>query len=74
MEKEGVIPDVLVDATPEDLAKGIDTQLKKAVDVVTVDVAEWKRARTTGIATKPAPPAAVPTTTPSTGMPPGVPK
>jgi tricorn protease len=46
MEKEGVNPDVPVEATPEELAKGIDAQLKKAVDVVTVEVAEWKKAKT----------------------------
>jgi len=74
MEREGVIPDVLVDALPEDLAKGNDPQLKKAVEVVTAEVAEWKRARTTGIVSKPASPAAAPPTTPATGMPPGIPK
>src|SRR5439155_20846794 len=34
MEREGVIPDVQVQATPEELAKGLDQQLKKAVEVV----------------------------------------
>jgi len=74
MEREGVIPDVLVDALPEDVAKGNDAQLKKAVEVVTVEVAEWKRAKSTGIAaTKATPPATTPTTAPTTGGP-GVPK
>ena len=45
MEKEGVMPDVLVEAQPEELAKGIDAQLEKAVEVLTVEVAEWKRAK-----------------------------
>jgi tricorn protease len=75
MEREGVMPDVVVDASPEDLVKGNDPQLKKAVDVVTAEVAEWKRAKTTGIAARPAPPASSPPTAPATGMPPpGVPK
>ncbi len=42
MEKEGVMPDVAVEITPDDWAKGIDTQLLKAVDVVAADVKEWK--------------------------------
>jgi tricorn protease len=42
MEKQGVIPDVAVEITPDDWAKGIDTQLLKAVDVVATDVKEWK--------------------------------
>jgi tricorn protease len=68
MEREGVIPDVLVEATPEDLAKGTDPQLKKAVEVVTVEVAEAKKAKA-GLATKPTPPTgpAVPTPAPATG-------
>jgi hypothetical protein len=37
-----VIPDVAVEITPEDWAKGIDSQLRKAVEVVTSDVREWK--------------------------------
>ena len=70
MEKEGVQPDVAVDAPPEELAKGTDPQLKRAVEVLGVEVAEWKKAKT-GIATAPA---AVGTTTaaPATGM--GTPK
>jgi tricorn protease len=45
MEREGVNPDVAVDASPEDLAKGTDAQLSKAVEVVTQDVVAWKKAR-----------------------------
>lgn len=67
MEREGVSPDVAVDATPEDLAKGIDQQLTKAVDVLGVEVAEWKKARA-GVATAPAPPTGTGGTPPATGM------
>lgn len=45
MEKEGVHPDVPVDALPEDIAKGIDHQLNKAVEVLTAEVVAWKKAR-----------------------------
>ncbi len=54
MERQGVIPDVAVEIKPDDWAKGIDTQLLKAVDVVAVDVKEWKAKRNgapTGTAT-----------------------
>jgi tricorn protease len=50
MEKQGVIPDVAVEVTPADWARGIDGQLLKAVDVVAADVREWKKSKT-GIAT-----------------------
>ena len=49
MEKQGVIPDVPVEITPDDWVRGIDGQLLKAVDVVALDVKEWKKAKT-GIA------------------------
>jgi tricorn protease len=73
MEKEGVPPDVAVDAPPEELAKGIDAQLKKAVDVLGVDVAEWKKTHVK-VAAAPSGPAVAPVapTAPATGMPPGV--
>jgi tricorn protease len=67
MEKEGVTPDFPVDASPEDLAKGNDAQLKKAVDVLGVEVAEWKKAKT-GIATAPKPPATSGPSVPASGM------
>jgi tricorn protease len=55
LERHGVIPDVAVAITPEDWAKRIDTQLLKAVDVVAIDVKEWKAKKastaTDGIAT-----------------------
>ena len=44
-EKEGVSPDVLVEAMPEDLARGSDAQIAKAVEVLMQDVAAWKKAR-----------------------------
>jgi tricorn protease len=48
MEKQGVIPDVAVEITPEDWAKGVDSQLQKAVEVVGADVREWKAKKTGG--------------------------
>jgi tricorn protease len=44
MEKQGVPPDVLVEEHPDQLAKGQDVQLDKAVDVLTADVIAWKKA------------------------------
>jgi tricorn protease len=74
MEKEGVIPDVQVQATPEELAKGFDSQLKKAVEVVASDVVAWKKAKGAVIPTPVATPPSAGVATPSTGMPPAVPK
>lgn len=48
MEKEGVSPDVLVEPHPDQLAKGEDPQLQKAVDVLTQDVIAWKKAQAGG--------------------------
>ncbi|MBI3821912.1 MAG: PD40 domain-containing protein [Planctomycetes bacterium] len=45
MEKEGVRPDVLIEPHPDDLARGIDVQLEKAIEVLTQDVVAWKKAR-----------------------------
>lgn len=45
MEKQGVQPDVPVEITPEEWARGLDGQLLKAVDVVSADVKEWKKAK-----------------------------
>ena len=65
MEKEGVVPDVPVEVTVEDWKKGVDTQLSKAVDVVSADVRAWKKVRVAGGAKPEAPPAAaVPTAAP----------
>ncbi|MCE9533690.1 MAG: PDZ domain-containing protein, partial [Planctomycetes bacterium] len=47
MEKEGVSPDVAIDALPEDLAKGNDAQIDKAVEVLMRDVVEWKKLKGT---------------------------
>jgi tricorn protease len=43
MEREGVPPDVLVEPHPDQLAKGIDVQLDKAVEVLREDVLAWKK-------------------------------
>ena len=64
MDKTGVVPDVLVETQPEQLARGIDAQLDKAVEVVLADLAEWKKKNSTGIAVQPSPvpPMPLPTT------------
>ncbi len=43
MEKEGVVPDVLIEPHPDQLAKGIDVQLDKAVEVLQEGVLAWKK-------------------------------
>jgi tricorn protease len=43
MEKEGVVPDVPVEALPDQLARGVDAQLDKAVEVLTDEVVAWKK-------------------------------
>jgi tricorn protease len=43
MEKEGVKPDVEVAQHPDQLAKGQDVQLDKAVEVLQQTVVEWKK-------------------------------
>jgi tricorn protease len=45
MEKEGVQPDVLVEPHPDDLARGVDVQLDRAVEVLQKDVVAWKKSR-----------------------------
>jgi tricorn protease len=56
MEKQGVIPDVLVEVTAEDWAKGTDTQLLKAVEVTTAEVAAWRKTKSLGgVGASPAP-------------------
>ena len=42
MEREGVMPDVAVDIHPDQLARGEDPQLRKAVEVLLDDVAAWR--------------------------------
>jgi tricorn protease len=49
MEKEGVAPDVLVENHPDHLARGIDAQLVKAVEVLQQDVLAWKKRRSPGV-------------------------
>jgi len=68
MEKQGVLPDVAIEMNPEDWAKGIDTQLLKAVDVVAADVRDWK-AKKSGVATLPGKPPGTGTVTPGGGTP-----
>jgi tricorn protease len=55
MDKEGVKPDVLVEAHPDELAKGVDVQLERAVNVLKGDVVEWKKKRTPSVAVRPSP-------------------
>ena len=43
MEKQGVVPDVIVDTHPVQIARGIDAQLNKAVEMLQGEVAEWKK-------------------------------
>jgi C-terminal processing protease CtpA/Prc len=45
MEKQGVVPDFTVEPNPDELARGIDRQLEKAVEVLQEDVAQWKKTR-----------------------------
>jgi tricorn protease len=42
MEREGVKPDFLVELHPDQIAKGIDPQLDKGVEVLQAEVATWK--------------------------------
>ena len=48
MEKEGVVPDFLVETHPDQLAKGVDVQLEKAVTVLTQEVVAWKKREANG--------------------------
>lgn len=64
MEKQGVIPDVIVEAHPEQLANGKDVQLEKAVEVVQQDVIAWKKARGPAAVSEGAPPKPVTGATP----------
>jgi tricorn protease len=70
MEKEGVRPDVLVEPHPDQLARGIDAQLEKAVEVVKTDVVAWQKTRAPAVVISTPPPGgktvpATPVTSPS---------
>jgi tricorn protease len=69
MEKEGVQPDVLVEDSPDQLARGQDAQLDKAVEVLVQTVAEWRKDHGT-LASKPASPKPVAQNAPPLTMPP----
>jgi tricorn protease len=47
MERQGVVPDYVVEQLPDQYAKGIDPQLEKAVEVVQQDVIAWKKSHIT---------------------------
>jgi tricorn protease len=64
MEREGVVPDVPVEVAVEDWRKGIDTQLSKAVEVVTADVRAWRKLRIAGGSPPEAAPQPIPTAAP----------
>ncbi|HWG43520.1 MAG TPA: S41 family peptidase [Gemmataceae bacterium] len=53
MDKEGVQPDVAVDTHPDQLAKGVDAQLDKAVEVLQADVLAWKKKNQASVVSKP---------------------
>jgi tricorn protease len=53
MEKEGVRPDYLIEQHPDELARGKDTQLEKAVEVLQQEVIAWKKAKNGGAAVSP---------------------
>ena len=64
MDKKGVEPDVLVEANPDQMARGNDAQLEKAVEVLRADVVAWRRKRGLDVASAPAEKPAVPVTAP----------
>jgi tricorn protease len=66
MEKEGVRPDVLVEPHPEQLLRGEDPQLDKAVEVLTADWVAWlaTRSATAGVSGRPSTGAALPAPAP----------
>jgi len=53
MDKEGVRPDVLVEPHPDQVAKGEDVQLEKAVEVLRGEVADWKKSHPSALAAGP---------------------
>jgi tricorn protease len=55
MDKEGVRPDVYVETHPDQLARGQDAQLERAVSVLQEDVVAWKKKRTPSVVVRPVP-------------------
>jgi tricorn protease len=72
MEKEGVVPDVIVEEQPDQLAKGVDVQLDKAVEVLQKDVVAWKKSHEPSTSGKTSESASVatPTSSPGSAVPP----
>jgi tricorn protease len=52
MDKEGVTPDLPVENHPDQLARGIDLQLDRAVEVLQEEVVQWKK-KQPNVAAKP---------------------
>jgi tricorn protease len=72
MEKEGVRPDVLVEPHPDQIAKGVDLQLEKAVEVLQEEVIAFKKKASGGVAAARPPEPAAPATPPMSPMTPNV--
>ncbi len=53
MEKEGVQPDIQIEPHPEQVRRGRDPQLEKAVETLTQEVQVWKKKRNGKMAAKP---------------------
>jgi tricorn protease len=53
MEKEGVQPDVLIENHPDQIARGEDVQLTRAVQVLQNDVIAWKKTRLPEVVVRP---------------------
>jgi tricorn protease len=68
MEKIGVAPDFAVEVLPDHLAKGVDPQLEKAVQVVQTDVVEWKKKQSPTVVSTPEGGKPVPMPSPPGGM------
>jgi tricorn protease len=60
MEKEGVQPDVLVEPHPDQIAKGVDVQLDKAVEVLQEEVVAFKKKPGSGVVSRQSPEPAAP--------------
>ncbi len=67
MEKAGVTPDVEVLDHPDDLARGADAQLDRAVGVLLADVAAWQKTRPPVVTVPPPQPGAGAGATPAPG-------